>query len=250
MDETPLAERVNRWFRGFREAMSPTNFVCCFDSKTSWRKLVSPEYKIARLAKPPDEMKIKSLAEANAMWRSMGLATAGADGYEADDAAATLAARFASPDVEVVLVSSDKDWLQCVGDNVKQWDVRPNKAGEHVFYDAAKVEERHGVPPHRLAELLAICGDQSDSVAGIKGIGKVQATVAIRQTRSADEIFRKAQLGQLKDITANNQKKFIDGRADFNLALQLVTLQYDAPIDLDIEDTTIDTERESNECAA
>ena len=241
-NETQLGERVTKWWREFCETMHPTHFVACFDGAKNWRKSVFAEYKANRLAKPPDEGKLAALRTIPGLWRSLGVKTITCETFEADDVIAALAAKW-SFDAEIITIATDKDMLQLVEQHGARWplqyDPRPNKAGECVFYSATSVEEKMGVSPHRIAELLAIMGDAADNVPGIKGIGKVQATVAIRQTKTAAEMFRKAAKGELANITAANQAKIVAGREDFELSLKLVTLRYDAPIDLTIDDAAI-----------
>lgn len=240
-EELPLTAKVARWFLEFREKMNPSHFVACFDGRGNWRKEVYAEYKSARAAKPKDEAKLKALNEMPDLFESLGVKTMYFNGFEADDVIATLCARFAG-ETEIVTIATDKDMMQLVEQlegGPTQYDPRPNKANECVYYDAAKVEEKLGVPPHRVAELLAIMGDASDSVPGIEGIGRVQAINAIKQTKTAAEIFRKAAKHELANITPKNQDKIVAGREAFDLSLRLVSLRFDVPVELDINDCAI-----------
>jgi len=244
-NELPLKSKVLRWWLDFNERMKPSHFVACFDGKGNWRKDVYPEYKASRLAKPPDEEKLAALREMPALWESLGVRCVSFAKYEADDVIASLCARF-SGEAEIITIATDKDLYQLVDafdDGPKQYDPRPNKANECVFYDAAKVEEKLGVPPHRVAELLAIMGDATDDVPGIDGIGRVQAINAIRQTKTAAEIFRKASKHELANITPKNQDKIVAGREAFDLSIKLVSLRFDVPVELDLEDCAIAAER-------
>ncbi len=240
-DELTLPMKINRWWVEFCERFDPQYFVACFDGKNNWRKEVYAEYKASRTAKPADEDKLAALRVVPALWESFGVKTVCYNTFEADDVIATLAARFAG-EAEMITIATDKDMFQLVEQvegGPKQYDPRPNKANECVFYDAAKVEEKIGVPPHRVPELLAIMGDAADDVPGIDGIGKVQAVNAIRQTKTASEIFRKAAAHQLEAITTKNQDKIVAGRADFELSLKLVQLRYDVPIEIDFEQCAV-----------
>lgn len=245
-NELDLATKVRRWWFEFCARMTPTHFVACFDGKGNWRKEVYAEYKASRLAKPVDEEKLAALKAMPALWESLGVKVVTCHGFEADDVIATLAARF-SADAEIITIATDKDMMQLVEQfdgSPKQYDPRPNKANECIFYDTPKVEEKLGVPPHRVADLLAMMGDSSDDVPGISGIGKVQAVNAIRQTKTATEIFRKAAAHQLENITPKNQDKIVAGREDFDLSLRLVSLRFDAPAELTLEDCAI-TQKEA-----
>lgn len=240
-NELDLAAKVRKWWNDFDETMNPTYAVACFDGRGNWRKEIFAEYKSARAAKPKDEEKIKALNEMPDLFDSFGVRCVKVDGFEADDAIATLCARFAG-EAEIVTVVTDKDLMQLVEQlegGPTQYDPRPGKDGVCHYYDAAKVEEKLGVPPHRVAELLAIMGDASDSVPGIEGIGRVQAINAIKQTKTAAEIFRKAAKHELANITPKNQDKIVAGREAFDLSLRLVSLRFDVPVELDINDCAI-----------
>jgi 5'-3' exonuclease len=240
-NERTLAEKVTEWWRQFCESMKPTHAIACFDGRDNWRKQVYAEYKSARAAKPMDEAKIAALKTMPGLWESFGVKVMHYNTFEADDVIATLCARFGD-EAELVTIATDKDMMQLVEQlegGPTQYDPRPNKANECVYYDAAKVEEKLGVPPHRVAELLAIMGDASDSVPGIKGIGRVQAINAIKQTKTANEIFRKAAKHELANILPANQDKIVAGRADFDLSLKLVSLRFDVPVEIDINDCAL-----------
>lgn len=233
-NEMSLANATRQWFAEFRERLNPSHVVACFDGGNNWRKAVHVEYKASRAAKPIDEEKLAALRLQPDLWRDLGVEVLRFDTFEADDAIAALCNVHASEDVEVVIVAADKDLMQLVGDHVKQYDPRPNKAGECVFYDAAAVEEKHGVPPHRLAELLAIWGDSSDDVPGVEGWGKVKAINAIRQTKSLPELLRKASAGELKLIDAKHQASLVAQKEALEMSLKLVRLRFDVPVPQDL----------------
>lgn len=231
-DHADLIEGVRSWFSEFSAKFKPTMVRACFDCsrESNWRKQIYAEYKSARDSKPKDEALIEGLGKLPALFDELGVPSWRVEGFEADDLIATAATQH---DGEVIIITSDKDMMQLVDERVHVFDPRPNKAGESLFYDAAKVEEKLGVPPHRVRELLAIMGDAADSVPGVEGWGKVRAINAIKQTRSRLELVRKAKRGELQGITAKNQKALADNLADFELSFELVGLRFDAPIHLE-----------------
>ena len=87
--------------------------------------------------------------------------------FEADDVIGTIACRCAGSEVDVVIVSSDKDMLQLVNDRVSMY----NPMKEDIWYDAEKTEEFMGVKPSQVADLLALKGDAIDNIPGAPGIG-------------------------------------------------------------------------------
>jgi DNA polymerase-1 len=224
-----LVEGVTTWWREFSDRYQPKHVVACFDCSraSNWRKIRYVEYKSARDTKPKDENLIAGVRALEKNLPGLGVPTIRVDGFEADDLIATLSTTH---DDDVIIVTSDKDLMQLVDDRVQVYDPRPDKANECVFYNAAKVTEKHGVPPHRLRELLAIQGDSSDSIPGVPGWGKVAALTAIQQTKSRLELVRKAKAGKLDGITEKKQKIFADQIDAFDLAYELVGLRFDAPI--------------------
>jgi len=224
-----MIDGVRLWWLDFVSRYRPARAVACLDCsrETNWRKIRYAEYKSGRDSRPKDEALISGMRQLPSLFTSLRVPTLRVDGYEADDLIATFSARH---DGEVIIVTNDKDLLQLVDDRVRVYNLAPNKAGDCVFYDFAAVEQKHGVPPHRLREYLAIKGDSADSIPGIKGLGDVFARTAIRQTRSKAELIRKASEGALNDITAAKQAYFTEHLADFNLSFELVGLKFDAPI--------------------
>ena len=108
--------------------------------------------------------------------------------FEADDVIGALARRSAEKGLEVCIVSSDKDLLQLVGEHVHVMD----PAKEDLVYDAAKVEEYTGVPPERVADLLALKGDAVDNIPGAPGIGDKGARELIQRFGSVEQALERA----------------------------------------------------------
>src|SRR5271163_717615 len=123
-------------------------------------------------------------------------------GYEADDVIGTLARQAAEHDVDVFIITSDKDLMQLVGGRVKML----NPAKGDLIIDAEKVEEIMGVPPAKVADVMALMGDTIDNIPGARdpndkpapgerrkaGIGEVGARQLIQQFGSAEEALRRA----------------------------------------------------------
>jgi DNA polymerase-1 len=130
----------------------------------------------------------------------------------------------------VVVVSGDKDLLQLVTDHVKVLNPGREGAGA-LLYDAKKVEEKWGVPPERVVDVMALMGDAVDNIPGVPGIGDKGARDLIRQFGSveaaldrADEVKRAAYREGLKTR-----------RADALLSKRLATVREDVPIELDAD---------------
>lgn len=229
-----LSEHVKAWFDDFTMKLRPEYFAVCLDGSKNWRFGLHAEYKSTRKAKPVDEAKIEQLKRLPEIWRSLGVEPLKYDEFEADDAIASICNLHASEEVEAIVIATDKDLMQLVCDFVKQYDPRPNKDGQCVFYDREAVAQKMGVPPHRILDLLSIAGDSSDDIPGVEGWGKVAATNAILQTKSLGEIVRKAAKGELKNITPKNQAKFTEQLDALRMSRELATLRLDVPVPQDI----------------
>lgn len=225
-----MLNAVHRWFVEFVDQMKPSHYVVCLDSKSTRREAIDAHYKIGRKAKPKEEAFVDQLRRLPDFLVQNGVPTFRAEGEEADDCIASIVTAYASEDVECWVVSSDKDLGALVGDHVKLYDPRPDKEGNCRAWDAAGIEERLGVPPWRVADFLAMAGDSSDDIPGIPGIGKKYALVALRQTKSMAELWRKAAAGQLDTLKPAIQEKIAGGRADFEHCMKLVQLRTDIPV--------------------
>jgi len=140
------------------------------------RLALHPEYKAQRAEMP--ESLVKQLPYVKAVTRAMGLGGIEQDGVESDDLLASQAVALARAGHEVLIVSSDKDFAQIVGDRI-QIMLPPPSANPQLGWrrmDTAGVVEKFGVPPAQIAEYLALVGDTSDNIPGILGVGEKTAS--------------------------------------------------------------------------
>jgi len=149
------------------------------------------------------------------------------DGYEADDTIGTLAKQAAAHDIDVYIVSSDKDLMQLVGDRVYLLNPMKNDA----FYDSEGVKEFMGVEPKQVIDLLALKGDSVDNIPGAPGIGDKGAKQIIADYGSVEEAMKRAEEIKRKSYRESLQ----NNREQILLSKELATIALDAPIRLDIE---------------
>jgi DNA polymerase-1 len=150
-------------------------------------------------------------------------------GFEADDVLATVVDRARAHDLDVVLVTQDKDMLQLVGPRVTV--LAPGaRAGEQVLYDADKVREKWGVGPEQIPDLLALMGDTIDNIPGVPGVGQKTAVKLIGQFGSVDGIYQHLSLvpGKLRETLAANRKQAL-------LSRELATASTRVPLADDLE---------------
>jgi DNA polymerase-1 len=175
----------------------PDGMLVFFDLGGSQDRLaLHPEYKAQRKETPePLERQIPVIKD---LTRAMGLVGVEIEGVESDDLLAAEARRLAAAGHDVLIVSADKDFAQCVNDRIRLLQPPPTanpKLGWRVL-DAAGVAAKFGVPPAQIAEYLALIGDTSDNIPGIDGVGPKTAAKWFAEFRTLEGIIAAA--GTLK----------------------------------------------------
>jgi DNA polymerase-1 len=151
-------------------------------------------------------------------------------GFEADDVIATLARQAVAKGHKVVVVSADKDLLQLVTGDVTV--LNPGREGSgSTRFDHKAVEEKWGVAPERIVDVLALVGDSVDNVPGVPGIGDKGARDLVREFGSVESVLEHAD--EVKRAAYRDGLK--GHREAALLSKQLVTLRTDVPVELDLE---------------
>lgn len=154
-------------------------------------------------------------------------------GYEADDVIGTLAVQGAQAGLNVVVVSGDKDFQQLVRPGV--WLLNPGRGGpasvEESWVSIENGSERLGVPPAHVVDYLAMVGDTSDNIPGVKGIGEKTAQELVNAYGTIENI-----LDHANEITKKRPREALLEQRDMALlSKELVTIREDLPIALDLE---------------
>ncbi|MEY3958602.1 MAG: polymerase thermostable [Verrucomicrobiota bacterium] len=189
---------------------------------------VHPEYKAQRDDTPEDI--VLQLPEVKRLTALLGFQVIERRGVEADDLIATAVRRLSAGGHECVIVSADKDFGQCVGGNVFQLVPPPtaNPAAGWRRLDAGGVAEKFGVPPARIADYLALVGDASDNIPGLRGVGPKTATKWIVEHGDLEGILAAA--GRLEPERFREMVRTEADRIRTNLGL--VTFRTDYDLDL------------------
>jgi DNA polymerase-1 len=209
-----------------RDAGEVDYFAVIFDAaRKTFRNDIYPEYKANRPPAPEDLVPqfplVKRASEA------FNLATIEMPGYEADDIIATYAHQAREAGMAVTIVSSDKDLMQLVGggvvmhDPMKQRQIGPDQ-----------VQEKFGVGPDRVIDVQALCGDATDNVPGVPGIGIKTAALLINEYGDLDGVLERAE-----EIKQPKRRQSLIDNADLaRVSRQLVTLKADVPVELPLDD--------------
>ena len=207
------------------DAERPTHLAIAFDSgRDGWRRDLYPAYKQNRSAKPEElaaqEPAIRDIVDA---YRIPVLQQ---DGMEADDLIATLCRKGREAGLEVVIVTSDKDLMQLVGPGVLMLDTMKDRR-----IGPKEVEEKFGVPPERVIDILALAGDTSDNIPGVPGIGPKTATALVQQFGDLDGV-----LANIPAVTGAKRRENLETYRDQALlSRQLVRLEDQCDIEFNLD---------------
>jgi DNA polymerase-1 len=201
-----------------RGALEPAYGVVVWDGGLSAERLtIHPDYKQQRPEMPAD-LRLQ-LDEITGYLGGVGMASYCAQGIEADDYIGCLARRAAGAGWNVVIASSDKDFMQLVSPAIGLWNPNDKSAGQ--IWTREHVVAKTGVEPAQVAEWLALMGDAVDNIPGVSGVGPKTATDLVRQFGTVAALL--ARLGEVKSEklrTALRESEAVLGRN-----LQLVRLQ-------------------------
>ena len=204
---------------------SPDLIAVAFDPHGgSFRKRIFEGYKAGRDAQPEDLSSqiplVRTLIEA------FGIPLLEVADFEADDVIGTLVAT-APEDVDVMILSTDKDLMQLVGERVTLVDGIKDRR-----YEPADVEQRFGVPPDKMLDFRALVGDPSDNIPGVKGIGEKGAAKLVLEFGSLEALLENA--GEVKAKRA--REALVEQQAEARLSKELATLRLDVPLPVEFED--------------
>ena len=191
----------------------------------TFRDDLAADYKANR-APMPDEL-AQQIPMVHAACEALGVPILTSERYEADDVIGTLTEKAAAAGFEVAIVTGDKDFYQLVRDGIRVW----NPKDDGTWYDAAGVNEKFGVPPGLVVDVLALMGDTIDNIKGVPGIGE----------KGARELI--AQYGSLENLIAHasevKHKRYREGLlANIDNARQsreLARIRTDVPVEFDAE---------------
>ena len=212
--------------RKLRDDFSPQFLAAVFDvAAPTFRDQQFKEYKANRTEMPGDlAQQIPYIRRALEAYRIPILEM---PGYEADDVIGTLATKAVAEGRSVYVVSSDKDMLQLVNDQV----LVLNPPKDNLIADAAKVEEILGVPPERVIDVMALRGDSIDNIPGAPGIGDKGSVEIIRRFGSLEAALDRASEVERKTYRESLQ----NNRDQILLSKQLVTIDCNVNIELDVD---------------
>lgn len=203
----------------------PQYMAVCFDSPgKTHRQEKFNAYKIQRPVMPRDL--IDQMPVIKEVVAAYNLALFESPGFEADDIIATIARAAAKKDIEAVIVSDDKDMYQLADENMTFFSSRKD-----ALWGYKELTEHLGFDPRRMTDFIALAGDNSDNIPGVKGIGEVTARQLINDHGSLEDIFR--HLDKIKSLKV--REKLEQNKEQAVLSKELAVLETGVPLDLHLE---------------
>jgi DNA polymerase-1 len=194
----------------------------------TFRDKLFEKYKAQRQPMP-DEMRVQ-LPFVRRLCEAMRLPILEVQGYEADDVIGAMALQAAKKNLDVLVISNDKDMMQLVGKNVRTLRTGSGGAKADIIVDAKKVEEILGVPPERVVDYMALLGDNIDNIPGAKGIGEKGAAELIKKYGSVEKALDHADEVPNKRYREALQQQ----REQVMMSKQLAKIATDLPLEIDL----------------
>lgn len=197
----------------------PDHIVYCFDRpEPSFRKDLDPRYKANRGEMPEDlQQQVPYIKEFTDL---LGIPRIDVQGFEADDVIGSYVKWGEANDFEVVIVSADKDFAQVISEKTVMLDTMKS-----ITYDIIGVKEKWGVAPYQFIDYLALIGDSSDNIPGVRGVGPKTAQKLIAEYGDLDRIYE-----NVDKVKGSLHTKLVTNKDEAYLSKQLVTIKLDVDV--------------------
>jgi DNA polymerase-1 len=212
----------------FLEKHKPDYAAVCFDTAApTFRHVMYPAYKAQRQAMPDDmRPQIQIIKD---ITKAYNIPQVELDGFEADDIIGTLSHLAEKNNLETIIVTPDKDFCQLVTKKVKL--LRPKDGASMDLMDEEAVVKKYGLKPNQFIDYLALVGDSSDNIPGVRGVGEKTATPILQQYNDLDGIY-----ANLEGITKKALKeKLTNEKENAYLSQKLATINVEVPLGFGVD---------------
>lgn len=223
----------SRMLMKLEEDYAPRRMAVVFDDKTgvrTFRAEMYPAYKATR-KDPPEELVVQ-MDYFSKVVEGLGWPVLAVPGVEADDVIATLVEEARGKGWEVVIFSADKDIMQMVSEHVSMIDALHQKT-----YTREEVIKKMGVPPEKIPDFLALVGDTSDNIPGIRGVGDKTAANLLDQYGTLDNLI--AQNPVVPRVQIKQPFGDPEQLARIQISRKLVELRRDVPLPAALDDLVV-----------
>jgi DNA polymerase-1 len=213
------------------EQEKPDYLAVAFDIGKTFRDEMYPEYKATR-EKMPDDLRTQ-IKRIRQLVDTFNIPKLEKEGYEADDVLGSAARVAVDAGLGVKIITGDRDLLQLVDSRVIV-SLPGRKLSDAQDYTADTVMETMGVRPDQVVDYKALCGDTSDNIPGVYGVGKKTAEKLLGEYQTLDVIYE-----NLDQLTAGQRKKLEEGRENAYLSQKLATIVTDLDIQIDLDKANV-----------
>ncbi len=238
-ENTSAAWGVVNFLLRLTSKYQPDYLAWVWDKGDSFRTVLYPQYKSTRQKLSAELQQDFDLAQEQVreILAAFRIPVVALDGYEADDVIGTVAREESAAGLQVVIVSGDKDFYQLIAPRVAL--LNPGRGGpaqvDEQWVGLENAAERLGVPPERVVDYLALVGDSSDNVPGVRGVGEKTAAQLIAEFGDLDAILARA--GEVKAKRAREALLAEPDQA--RLSRTLVSIRTDVPVEFQLESAAI-----------
>lgn len=230
---TKLYQLISKPTCGLKASHIGVVFDC---GKKSFRHTLYPEYKAHR-PEVPDDLK-RQFSTIYECVQAFNLIPLEVEGYEADDLIASYVEQAQKAKCFTVILSSDKDLMQLVNENVCFYDPESGRRGnpgyraERFLTTSEVVEKWNGLSPNQIRDALALMGDRSDNIPGVPGIGPKTAAALLLKFHSLEQLYAK-----IDEVSSEKQARLLrEHKEQAFLSLQLATLNCAVPLPFPLQD--------------
>ena len=217
----------------------PEYMMVAFDKGKTFRHDKYDTYKGTR-QETPDDLKIQFKLSRD-ICKALGITALEIDNFEADDIIGTFAKKCNDENLDGLIISSDKDLLQLITDNVK---VKLLKTHDFIMMDKNEFKNTYGLDPIKMIDLKSLMGDASDNIPGVKGIGEKGAIKLLQEYGSLDGVYE-----NIDNIKGSMHEKLVNDKDNAYMSYDLATIYSEVPIETSLESIKkkdVNTEEYSN----
>lgn len=223
---------LTRMFRNLLAEFPGCKFIAVFDAKgKSFRSELYPEYKATR-PPMPEELRAQ-IEQTHSIVKALGLPLISIAGVEADDVLGSYAKEAERQGINSIICTGDKDLAQLVNEHIELYDTMKN-----IRYDIPMVQEKYGVSPEHIIDFLALKGDSSDNIPGMKGVGDKTALALINHLGGVHAI--KERLDEVASLNFRGagtfKPKFEEQWPLIELSYRLATIKCDVELPLTLDE--------------
>jgi DNA polymerase-1 len=216
-----------RKFLSILREYKPDYAVVAFDAGDTWRHSEFPSYKATRDSMPSEmRTQMERIVE---FLNTFGVPVVTYENFEADDIIGTMAHKAAEQDVDVLILTGDRDMFQLISDRVRVLYTKGGPSPETVIYGLPELRERYSLSPEQFVDLKALIGDTSDNIPGVTGVGEKTAIKFLNDFGTVDKLYE-----SLDQISGPKTRQNLeDARADVERNRRLMSITTDLDLNFD-----------------